>query len=314
MGSKRYDGKAAGKRQLRERLGRPALSYTVLAICCLGLALACVRLIRYGQSAAGRSRTNQALQALHAEVEEGETSQEKASILAEDTPLPAEEDAANGMETQPALTPEPIAFRAEYQALGGELLPEMARLRETNGDLVAWLRIPGLVDLPVVYSGDNRYMDIDFYGRPDNGGTLFLDALHPLAAGTQHLIVHGHNMKDGSMFGLLSHYRQAGYAARHSAVYFSTLYRREEYRVFCVAQVSIDPYASSYVQYVGHPTFRDEEQLDLWLGELRKNALYWAETPTPADALLTLSTCIGDDRLLVMCRRVGEPDPEAAQA
>ena len=54
-------------------------------------------------------------------------------------------------------------------------------------------------------------------------GTLFLDEFHPLRETTQHLLIHGHNMKDGSMFGLLTHYRQPLYWQKHPFISLSTL-------------------------------------------------------------------------------------------
>ena len=42
-------------------------------------------------------------------------------------------------------------------------------------------------------------------GAQSASGTLFLDEAHPLEADTQYLVVHGHNMYDGSMFARLTH-------------------------------------------------------------------------------------------------------------
>lgn len=76
---------------------------------------------------------------------------------------------------------------------------------------MAWLRIPDVVSLPVVCRDNTYYLNHDFFGRESDSGTLFLDEAHSLEYGTQYMVIHGHNMYDGSMFGLLSHYRKSGY-------------------------------------------------------------------------------------------------------
>ena len=248
---------------------------------------AAVNLVQYAIRVQSTKHTNEALQALYAEAPE--------------TPRPE----TASPDSPPTSTPEPELLSA-YQYIGDAILPEAAELYAKNPDMVAWLRIPGVVSLPVVYRDNTYYLDRDFNGKRSDSGTLFLDEAHPLAPDTQYLVVHGHNMYDGSMFGRLSRYRRRGYMAEHPTVYLNTLYRKETYEVVGVLHLPSDPRSDGYVSYTGTRKFQSLERFYGFAGRIRENALYWKEGAglLPGDALLALSTCDGeDDRIVVMCRR-----------
>ena len=163
-----------------------------------------------------------------------------------------------------------------------------------NPDTVAWLRIPDVVSLPVVYRDNSYYLDHDFYGRQSGSGTLFLDAAHPLAYDTQYMVVHGHNMYDGSMFGMRSHSRKRGFMTEHPTVYLNALYRREIYEAIGVLYLPASAQSDGYVPYTGTRKFQSLEQFYSFAGSIRENALYWNDgvEMLPNDALLALSPAI----------------------
>lgn len=257
---------------------------------------AAVSLVGYVRSSAAVQKTNEEVRQVYAATTEiPVTATPKAAAV---TPPPAA--------TQiPVQTGAPELLRA-YQQTSGEMLSQMQRLREQNRDAVAWLKIPGVVDLPVVYRDNAYYLDHDFYGAKSKAGTLFLDAAHPLKADTQYLVIHGHNMNDGSMFGTLSHYRSRGYMAQHGKVYLTTLYRQEEYEVVGVLQLPTDARKTGYVAFAGTRKFDSVGHFEAFVKELQEHALYWKQGAAlaPHDALLALSTCYEDERVVVMCRRV----------
>ena len=257
---------------------------------------ATVSLILYGVRSISTKQTNEELQAMYEEAMETSVPETPTS-----EPAPA-----------PTSTPEPTAtpkpeLLSEYQYISDTILPEAKEMLEKNPDTVAWLRIPGgVVSLPVVYRDNTYYLNHDFYGRRSDSGTLFLDEAHPLKADTQYMVIHGHNMYDGSMFGLLSHYRRRGYMEEHPTVYLNTLYRQEEYEVIGVLYLPIDVQSEGYVPYTGTRKFRSLEQFYSFAEKIRENALYWKEGTEmlPNDAFLALSTCYEEYRIVVMCRRI----------
>ncbi len=237
------------------------------------------KLIQYADSSVSVKRTNEAVQSIFVQTQE--------------TPV--------------FNTPAPkMELKSEYQYIGDSYLPNMEKLAFENPDLIAWLHIPGgIVDLPVVYRDNTFYLNRDFYLNRSSGGTLFLDEYHPFAHDTQYMVIHGHNMHNGSMFGLLSHYRNEGYMEKHPTVFLTTLYRQEEYEVIGVISTSDNVKSKDYVPYIGMRKFQSVEQFNAFAEIIRKNALFWKEDAQmlPTDALLALSTCDEDDRIVVMCKR-----------
>ena len=128
-----------------------------------------------------------------------------------------------------------------------------------------------------------------------------------LAYDTQYMVIHGHNMYDGSMFGMLSHYRKSGFMEAHPTVYLNTLYSKETYEVIGVLNVPGSAERDGYVPYTGTRKFQSLDQFDEFAESIRANALYWKDGAEmlSGDAFLALSTCYReDDRIVVMCRRV----------
>lgn len=292
-----------GKR--RPRISWPRLLTLILSV---GVMLyAGGRLILYAIDSVNTYVTNLRLQAMYVMAPQ-ETVTEAPVITAAPTPSPTAAPAARAAAVTaaplPTATPR-LPMRTDFQFLGSTTRKEMQELWKANHDLVGWLKIPGVVDLPVVYRDNDYYLKRDFYKKRSNGGTLFLDVHHPLRPENQYLVIHGHNMKDGSMFGLLAHYEDREYALKHPTVYWSTLYREEVYKVFAVLVVPTNPSDSHFVPYLGVPRFDSQAHFDSFIGQVRKNARYLTgEKVTSNDALLTLSTCLDDDRIVVLCKRV----------
>ena len=283
-------------RRYADRTRRISWKYFAAMAALLGVFVyAAVSLAGYVRSSAAVKKTNEEVRQVYALVTETPAA-ETPKIAA--TPPPAA--------TQiPAQTSAPGLLRT-YQQTSGEMLSQMRQLRAQNRDTAAWLKIPGIVDLPVVYRDNAYYLDHDFYGEKSNAGTLFLDAAHPLKEDTQYLVIHGHNMNDGSMFGTLSHYRSRGYMAQHGKVYLTTLYRQEEYEVVGVLQLPTDARKTGYVAFAGTRKFDSVGHFEAFVKEIREHALYWKQGAKldPCDALLALSTCYEEERVVVMCRRV----------
>ena len=280
-----------GHRRIRIRWKRflPMALFIALFLYCV------IRLILFAVNSISTRRTNAELQMLYDSAKELIASEEP---ITEDLLLPIPTPI-------PTTTPAPVLL-SSYQFIADTLLPGAQKLLSQNPDTVGWIKIPGVVNLPVVYRDNTYYLNHDFRQKHSNSGALFLDEAHPFASDTQYLVIHGHCMYDGSMFGLLSHYRKQGYMDKHPTVYFSTLYREEVYEVICVLRLSTDVQSENYLPYIGTRKFESMNQFNAFAQSIRDKALYWKEGAQmrPGDAFLALSTCDDDDRIVVMCRRV----------
>lgn len=77
-------------------------------------------------------------------------------------------------------------------------------LKKINSDIVAWIRIPGVLDYPVVQGTDNSYYLHHTFRKEYNiAGSIFLDARNTADFSDGKNIIYDHNMRDGSMFHVL---------------------------------------------------------------------------------------------------------------
>ena len=200
-----------------------------------------------------------------------------------------------------------VVKTTQYHVASGEALGHMAALYEENRDLIGWLRMDEILDLPVMYKDNSYYLKRDFYKNKNEAGTLFLDQNHKFGEKTQNLLLHGHNMKDGTMFGRLTQYLNLPYMKNNPFVHYDTLWREEEYVIFAVMRVSLDVKDAEFFNYFSYPTFASDAEFSAYIRRLQLRSMYAIPIDVaPSDALLTLSTCLDDDRLAIVCRRVRE--------
>jgi sortase B len=201
------------------------------------------------------------------------------------------------------IPPAAVSTQAFHKA-SGDVLPDMLKLLRANPDTVGWISIDDIVHLPVMYRENSYYLNHDFKGHRNTSGALFLDQGSPLTAQTQNLLIHGHSMFDGSMFGLLTHYQKLETLLRHPLVSFSTLYEKEAYAIFAVLNVTPGAF-----DYSTHPFFPSDVAFEAYIASVRQRSLYDIPVDVkPADALLTLSTCIDDDRLVILARKLRQDE------
>ncbi len=192
-----------------------------------------------------------------------------------------------------------------------DILPEFQELYAINPDLVGWITIPGtVIDYPIVQTDDSEfYLDHDFYGEPNNNGQIILDAGCDPYTPSYHLVVSGHNMKSGSMFGSLVDYANESYWKKHKTLRMDVLTRRREYVVFAAffsADYDVDEEGFRYnadIQY--------RLDMETWLEEIRASQLYDTGIDVEfGDEFLTLTTCNRwrrrDGRFVLVCRRIRE--------
>ena len=179
-----------------------------------------------------------------------------------------------------------------------------------NEDLVGWLSIPGTsIDYPVLQNEvRDYYLDKDFYGDENKNGQLILDTACDPWTPSYNLVISGHNMKSGEMFGNLEEYASKNYWKKHKVLTYDSLIREGEYVViaaFYSADYDVDEEGFRYnadIQY--------RLDTEIWLEEVFQNSIY--KTGIDAgfgDEFLTLTTCFyhrEDGRFVVVARRIRE--------
>ena len=188
---------------------------------------------------------------------------------------------------------------------------KFARLLERNPDFIGWISSEGTnLDYPVMQTGSDRqdyYLRRNFNGEYDNYGTPYLDEDCTLTAEYQsnNLVIYGHNMKTGTVFGSLTGYKEASYYDEHPTIAFDSLYGDGVYEVFAAFPIDINvdttfPY-NTYIDM-------DEQQFNDFISQVKsRSTVDSGITPVYGDQLLTLSTCeysVGDGRFVVCARKV----------
>ena len=187
-----------------------------------------------------------------------------------------------------------------------------AALKAKNEEFIGWIRIDGTeLDYPVMYSPtrENFYLRHDFEGNYSDYGVPYLDENCRLDAGGQsdNLVVYGHNMKTGTMFGCLTEYKKESWYAQHPTITFDTLYGDGEYEVFAAFAIDVETDQSFlYNEYLDV----SQTKFDEYVAEVcRRSDISTGIVPRYGDQLLTLSTCeysTANGRYVVVARRIKE--------
>ena len=93
------------------------------------------------------------------------------------------------------------------------LLDDYKNLYLKNTDIIGWLKIADTnIDYPVMQTdNDTYYLTHDFDGNEDKNGCLFMDSKCDPVKPSTNLIIYGHHMKSGRMFGKLVNYKDSKY-------------------------------------------------------------------------------------------------------
>ena len=231
-----------------------------------------------------------------------------ASPLPSDFPLPAVL-----FSSPPEVTAPPLRSFATQAPWKINLTQErFLPLRKINKDVVGWLTIDNFLDLPVVQRDNKYYLTHDFYGDKSPLGTLFLDENYKFSPPGENMLIHGHNMRDGSMFGRLQKYAERSFYTQHWFIRFESLYESSEYAVFAAFTVSGDSGEPTYFRYA-YSHFGTDAQFTAFMKDVRKRSVIKSELDVaPRDRLIMLSTCVGDsDYFVVIGRRVRDDETRA---
>lgn len=171
--------------------------------------------------------------------------------------------------------------------------PRARKLHEMNEDCVAWIQIPDSpMDYPVMHTPEDQqyYIRRDFYEKNSVSGTPFMG--DQCDVDSDSVIVYGHNMKNGTMFGSLDLYDDKEYWSKHPVIHFATLEEDRDYEVVAAFRTRIygeQEQGFRYYQYVGD---LEEEEFQEFLDQIDQVKIYDTGVDVKyGDQLLILSTC-----------------------
>lgn len=184
-----------------------------------------------------------------------------------------------------------------------------------NPDMAAWLQVPGTgIDYPVMWTprDENYYLLRDFQGNDNQNGCLILDTDSCLSPLSTNLIIHGHNMRSGAMFGNLTDYEDEDFYKEHTRLILYTPECQRNYEVVAVFRSQVFKKSDNVFKYYKFFQADNEEEFDDFYENIKKMSLYdTGVTAEFGDHFLTLSTCVyhvKNGRFVVVAKEVEPGD------
>ena len=191
-----------------------------------------------------------------------------------------------------------------------DILPEYQALYQKNKKLIGWLKIDDtIIDYPVMQTSNNEYyLDHNFNQEYDKNGSIFLDSAGSIYPRSTNLILYGHHMKSGKMFGQLQKYAKESYYEGHRTIQFDTIYEKGTYEVMYVFRSQVFNENDMVFKYYQFINANSQMEFDSYMKEMEKMSLYaTGVTASYGDSLLTLSTCDNsqeDGRFVVVAKKI----------
>lgn len=191
------------------------------------------------------------------------------------------------------------------------VLKKYRDLYKQNKDLAGWLSIEGtVINYPVMQTGKKNpdfYLHNDFEKKESDHGTLFVDARNDIVNRDTNLIIYGHNMRDGTMFGGLKSFMDQSYFENHQKLVFDTIYEKAEYQIVAVCLSKVNYQDDQTFRYYNFLDAESKEEFQAFLANIQQLTVFDQKIDISyGDELLTLSTCnsyIQDGRLFLIAKK-----------
>lgn len=184
-----------------------------------------------------------------------------------------------------------------------------------NEDMAGWLSIPGTrIDYPVMWTPDDEsyYLYRDFDKKDNTNGSLILDTDSSLNPLTTNLIIHGHNMKSGAMFGTLTKYEDEDYYKEHKQIILYTKECQKNYEIVAVFRSQVYKKTDDVFKFYKFFNAETKEEFNDFYENIKALSLYdTGVTAEYGDNFITLSTCVyhvTNGRFVVVAKEVESGD------
>jgi sortase B len=155
-----------------------------------------------------------------------------------------------------------------------------------NNEIVMYLKVPGLLSVPVVQTENNSfYQTHDLYREESNKGTPYLDYRNK-SLSDRKLIVYGHNKMNMTLiFSKLLDYQNKNFYDDHKEIEITTDYSKRTYKIFSVFTEKED---FDYLDLNGFPGMEYYEHLL----KLKDKSIYDTEVSIEENSkTIVLQTC-----------------------
>ena len=214
----------------------------------------------------------------------------------EETPVVIDEVDDTQVNTQITTNEEHIEVQKVINY--SEIPKTYEKLSKINPDVVGWIKVSNTsINYPVLQAADNNYyLKHDIYGNEMISGWIFMDYRNNSISLNRNTIIYGHAARSGLMFGTL--YKTAYDSwlnnEKNHIITFNTLLEDGSYQIFSIYKIDE---TTDYLKV----NFVDDDDFNSFIDMVRKRSLYDFNVEVDAsDKIITLSTCSGSNRRLVI--------------
>jgi len=198
--------------------------------------------------------------------------------------------------THPVFTEvTPAPTNSQIQKPKPDVLIAFAKPLSINPDTVGQLKVGESINTYVVQRDNVYYLTHSFSGEYSFSGAIFLDVSCSIYPRSRNLIIHGHNMKNGTAFGKLLRYERIEYLNQYPIIYFSTLYEADNYIPFAVVHYSIDTESDIYLDLYQVNYLSDQEFMKFITKVKAMSLFHLPVNVSRTDEIITLTTCATED-------------------
>lgn len=206
------------------------------------------------------------------------------------------------------------------------------KLKKINSDIKGWIQINDTkIDYPILQCKsdniDNQfYLYHDYKKNSSSFGSIFIDYRSKKGMSSKNVVIHGHHMMDGSMFGELMKYGGRGggnlsFYKKSPTVQISTPKGgTETYKIISVFKSNVDPAQGEYFDFYSG-SFKSDAQFMNYVYNLRiRSLINCPVTVNEDDQIISLVTCsyeFKDFRTVVVarkCRKGESPKVDVSSA
>jgi len=199
----------------------------------------------------------------------------------------------------------------ENETVNPDPTKKYIRLFALNSDMVGWLEIEGTaIAYPIMQTKDNPgyYLKRDFHKKPSGFGVPYVAETCDVDTPSDNILIHGHHIKGGKMFGALMEYKSIGFYNGHTMIDFTTRHEHRRYIIMAVFLTAVDTGKENKFPFYRFTNAADEKEFERFAYQCKKMSLYdTGVTAKYGDQLLTLSTCEysqKNGRLVVVAKRL----------
>lgn len=186
-------------------------------------------------------------------------------------------------------------------------------LKKQNSDFKGWISLKGAnVDNPIYQTDNNNYYLNHNQNRQKSVyGALYFDSANVITEQKvdRNLIIYGHEMKNGSMFGSLKKLKNLSFYKENSLVELTLNDVKSYYRIYAVFVLNAKKEDdNNYIYNIYRQDFINKNDFENWVNEAHRRSIIDTNiTVDGDDDILTLVTCSGDfenARLVVMAKKL----------